>query len=187
MNGPWDLPLSGEELDKIKQLEDIEVVMDVGARTSLDYIEIFPNATHHLFEPNPEFVVWLIEECKDKPNVFINKYGLGNKAGNLLYHSGIQAFDGGECSLPSQAGRLLAIKTLDWYVKKYEIKKIDFLKIDTEGYDFKVLLGGKKAIDMCRYIQYEQWDNKEQFHDLLQNNFEMTYIGERNVLCKRIK
>ena len=69
--------------------------------------------------------------------------------------------------------------------KENDIKKIDFLKIDTEGYDYNVLLGGIEAIKITRYIQYEHWNNKWQFHDLLNNDFWMKYIGGRNVLCQR--
>ena len=91
------------------------------------------------------------------------------------------------CSNPSEPIDyvIFPITTLDWYIDKYNIKRIDFLKIDAEGYDFKVLKGGQKAIDLARYIQYEHWDNKEQFHQLLGKDFDMEYIGGRNVLCKR--
>ena len=78
---------------------------------------------------------------------------------------------------------LLPLKTLDWYVKEYNIKRIDFLKIDTEGYDYKILKGGLETIKITKYIQYEHWDNLQQFHDLLGEEFEVEYIGYRNVLC----
>ena len=51
-----------EELEVFKALKNIKVVFDVGARVDIDYLNIFPKATHHLFEPNPEF----FKELKEK-------------------------------------------------------------------------------------------------------------------------
>lgn len=183
MNSPWNEPLPKEELERFKKLKNITVVFDVGARTSLDYLAIHPRAKYHLFEPVPKFNKWLTLQCKNKKNVTVNAYGLGDKEGTFPYNTGLQAFSGGEAW--NGPGIDLPVKTLDWYVKKNKITRIDFLKIDAEGYDFKVLLGGKKAIEMTKYIQYEHWDNLTQFHELLEEDFEMEYIGLRNVLCKR--
>lgn len=175
-----------EEVERFKKLRNIKVVFDVGARTSLDYLAVKPKAEYHLFEPNPEFCDWLIEECKNKPNVYINKYGLSDKEEDGTYDRRFQAFGGGEALMTAE-GYVLPLNTLDWYVEKMNITRIDFLKIDTEGYDYKILKGGKKAIELCRYIQYEHWDNLKQFHDLLEKDFTMEYIGGQNVLCKRRK
>ena len=42
-------PISKEELELFKQLKDLKVIFDVGARTDTDYLEIWSNAQHHLF------------------------------------------------------------------------------------------------------------------------------------------
>jgi FkbM family methyltransferase len=185
MNKPWDEPLPEIDLEAFKNMKDIEVVFDVGARTSLDYLAIKPEATYHLFEPKPAFNEWLEFATKDLTNVFVNKHGLGDEVGEFAYNDGSQAMSGGEAW--NGDGIKLPVKTLDWYIKKNNITRIDFLKIDAEGYDFKVLSGGKEAIKLCKYIQYEHWDNLQQFHDLLEKDFEMEYIGLRNVLCTRRK
>jgi FkbM family methyltransferase len=52
------------------------------------------------------------------------------------------------------------ITTLQNYLKKNKIKKIDFLKIDTEGHEFKVLLGLKNYISKVNFIMFEHhYDN----------------------------
>lgn len=173
-----------EELNVFKSLKDIQVVFDVGARADVDYLDIFPDATFHLFEPNPIFFDELASKVGDRENVILNKYGLGDSFGYFSYFHPLQAFSGGE-AFNGEGDEVLPIRTLDWYVEEYNIDRIDFLKIDTEGYDFKVLRGGKKAIDIARYIQYEHWDELEQFHKLLGKDFNMKYIGFRNVLCKK--
>ena len=118
----------------------------------------------------------------DRKNVFLNNYGLGDIEGEFGYNNGNQAFNNGEASKQND-DQVLPIKTLDWYVKENNIKQIDFLKIDTEGYDFKVLLGGKEAIKLCRYIQFEHWSDKWEFYTLLNADFWMRDIGGRNILC----
>lgn len=173
-----------EELEVFKSLKDLKVIFDVGARADIDYLELNPKAEYHLFEPNPEFFAQLKEKVVGKKNVHLNNYGLGDVAGKFEYSNFSQAFVEGECPLIG-IDQILEIKTLDDYIEKNNIKRIDFLKIDTEGYDYKVLLGGKKAIKLAKYIQYEHWDDLQQFHGLLGDDFIMEYIGYRNVLCTR--
>lgn len=171
-----------EELDVFSKLEDIQVVIDVGARADTDYTRLKPDIELHAFEPNPEFFKQLSEALEGHQNVYLNNYGLGDEEGEFEYHNGIQGFVEGEAPVIS-GERLLPVKTLDWYIKQKRIKRIDFLKVDVEGYDFKVLLGGEKALKITKYLQYEYWDDKEEFHELLEKDFDMEYIGYRNVLC----
>ena len=172
------------ELEYFKSIPDCKVVFDVGARTDSDYIKLRPDIELHAFEPNPEFFRELQNKIGDRPNTYLNNFGLGDIGGMFGYDDGVQAFVDGEASAIN-AKKEYEIKTLDWYTSKMSIDKIDFLKIDTEGYDFKVLKGGYHTIKMCRYIQYEHWNDRLQFHDILDGEFDMTCIGGRNVFCKR--
>jgi FkbM family methyltransferase len=52
------------------------------------------------------------------------------------------------------------IVSLHSYLNKKNIKKIDFIKIDTEGYEYKVILGLKKYISKVNLIMFEHhYDN----------------------------
>jgi FkbM family methyltransferase len=52
------------------------------------------------------------------------------------------------------------IITLQNYLKTKKINRIDFLKIDTEGYEYKVILGLKKHISKVSLILFEHhYDN----------------------------
>lgn len=172
------------ELEVFKKLPNLKVIFDVGARADCDYIDLKPKAECHLFEPNPIFFAELQINCKGRAK--LNNYGLGDVKGKFIYNPGLQAFDKGEawdldgafCALPP-----LRVETLDWYIKKNKIERIDFLKIDTEGYDFKVLVGGQTALPITRFIQYEHWNLLDQFHELLEPRYHLEYIGYRNVLC----
>ena len=61
-----------------------------------------------------------------------------------------------------QIYKKIQIKTfkLNDYIKKNNIKKIDFIKIDTEGYEFEVLLGLENNIQLVNIIMFEHhYDN----------------------------
>ena len=179
-------PLPPEELDILKKLAaPFKVIIDVGARDDIDYFDIFPEAEFHLFEVNPEWFKQLEEKVGNRKNVYLNNYGLGDVEGTFSYNHSSQSLDGGE-AWSGETDLKLPVKTLDWYIKEKGITQIDFLKIDTEGYDYKVLRGGEEALKMTRYLQYEHWNDLEQFHDLLEKDFNMEYVGFRNVLCTRL-
>ncbi len=172
------------ELKLFEILPRVKVVFDVGSRTDLEYYKLKPNCEYHLFEPNPEFVESLKEQAEGKSNIHINAFGLADIDGVHKYHRGLQMFEGGEGTTPAGDWEL-PVKTLDGYCAEKGIKRIDFLKIDTEGYDYKVLLGGKNIIPKCRFIQYEYWNDKEEFVQLLQKDFAIIELGGRNAFCFR--
>ena len=180
MNNPWIEPMSEQELDVAKRLKDIEVVFDVGTRTSLEYLSIWPKAEFYLFEPHPEFFRYLKQKVGKEQRVHLNNYGLGEIEGMLGYDKSSQSF-------MNDTDFKLPIRTLNWYIKQNDIKRIDFLKIDTEKWDYKVLLGGSKAVKMAKYIQYETWNEPENavMKDLLVDDFVCENIGQRNILCVR--
>lgn len=171
------------ELELFNSLENIQVVVDVGARADDDYIRLKPWIELHAFEPNPEFFGQLKDKIGDRPNTYLNNYGLSDEEGEMPYNNGRQMFLGGEEKTTIHGDQMLHLKTLDWYVADKGITHIDFLKVDVEGYDFKVLKGAGTIISKCHYIQYEYWDDKMQYHPLLEENFDMLYYGFRNVLC----
>lgn len=182
-------PLPPAELELFKQLKRLNVIFDVGARVDVDYIELWPKSQHHLFEPVPEFVADLEIKVGGRENVWINAYGLGDINEERGYKDALQAFVGsGSCPLDADVDRVFSIKTLDGYVKEHAVKKIDFLKIDTEGHDEKVISGGLKTLGKIRFIQYEHWGqpNKEAINQLL-HGFEIYDVGYRNVFCMNKK
>ena len=58
------------------------------------------------------------------------------------------------------------MNTLSEYIKKKSIKKIDFMKIDTEGYEYDVLLGLKGQFDKVSIIMFEH-----HYDDMLKKNY----------------
>ena len=71
----------------------------------------------------------------------------------------------------------IEIISLDYYIKKNDIKIIDILKIDTEGFEFEVLKGLKENFHIVNFVYFEHhYDNMieknytfSDIHDLLKN------------------
>ena len=57
------------------------------------------------------------------------------------------------------------------YTKINSIEKIDFLKIDTEGYELDVLIGLENKIEKVRFILFEH-----HYHDMIKKNYTFTDI-----------
>ncbi len=171
------------------KLPRLRVIFDVGSRADADYLDLKPKCKLHAFEPNPKFFEQLQFVVGDR-KAYLNNFGLGDVPGRFEYLESIQGFIGGE-AFPMKGliekDEGYEIRTLDDYCEDNGVERIDFLKIDTEGFDYRVLVGGQKALKKTRFIQYEHWDDKGEFHLLLDKDFDLEYIGYRNVLCMNKK
>ena len=77
--------------------------------------------------------------------------------------------------------------SLDNFVKKKKIPRIDILKIDTEGYEMQVLLGAKKILKKTKIIQIEVLDTKKKFKKKLEKTIKfLNLYGFKLVSKKRI-
>ena len=61
---------------------------------------------------------------------------------------------------------------LENILKDLKIENIDILKIDTEGYDFKVIKGLGDSIKIVKYIYFEH-----HFHDMLIKNYNLSEVN----------
>ena len=114
----------------------------------------------------------------EKSNIIIENLALGSQNTNILLKQSDESSSSTfndinyESSYFKKKQQLLKSKnkffteidvkmiTLDNYVSQKEIQKIDFLKIDTEGYEYEVLLGMKDTIKKVQLIMFEHhYDN----------------------------
>jgi hypothetical protein len=61
--------------------------------------------------------------------------------------------------------------TLSDYLTKYNIGNIDFLKIDTEGYEFEVLIGAKDILSKVGIVLFEH-----HYDDMISKNYKFSDI-----------
>lgn len=124
------------------------VIIDAGANIgafSVFAAHVDPSAKIYAFEPQPEMFAFLKENVKELPNVACYNLGLGETEarrtmyGHTFEDSGFGVYD-------KVNGKEAAITTVDDFVKKNGLPKIDFIKMDTEGYEGQILSGAKDTV-----------------------------------------
>ena len=78
------------------------------------------------------------------------------------------------------------VVTLDNFCKSKKINKIDFLKIDVEGFEYMVLLGSKNIIKNVKYIMIEIQKN-DMYTNYSKNKIENFLKKNKFKLIKKFK
>lgn len=155
-------------------------IVDVGSNKgqTIDFfLKHFSGCKIYGFEPNADLYVLLCKKYADKPNVTITNAGISDKAGRLLFHETVtnetSTFEeiNYESDYLKMKSKVLGVKPEDIVRKRYEvevttladflekeqIRKVDVLKIDTEGHEYKCLLGLFSNLSASiDYIQLER-------------------------------
>jgi FkbM family methyltransferase len=152
----WIAETNGE-LDFFNSIKNkINVIFDVGCRKD----SIFTNfdGEVHYFDPDKESINSLsIQQNKNRVSYF-NDFGLGFETTNSFYYPAYQSFYDriNSCGSSNDSQKvILPIKKSKEYIIEKNIKNIDFLKIDTEGYEFNVLKGFEDFLTNVKIIQFE--------------------------------
>lgn len=113
---------------------------------------------------------------------------MGNERKELFYYPKYQSFCDRvkSCNITDDKNKILLriLKAKD-YILKNNIASIDFLKIDTEGYELNVIMGFEDMLSRVKIIQFEYGgtylDNNVKLIDVvnyLQNNgfYKFSYL-----------
>ena len=146
------------------------VFFDIGANIGDYSIELgleFPDASIYAFEPNPISYRILQSKVKNLNLKFYN-IGFGSSESNLDFYTDKNDLGSSHGSFYKEVltdihkyKDLLSLRIkstkLDTFCVDNDISYIDFLKIDTEGNEFDILLGARKLIleDRIKLIQFE--------------------------------
>lgn len=164
-----------------------------------EYKKIFTNPFIYAFEPHPECYLFIQDKYKNsrnirinnfaidiknkKKNFFIHKIGFKNQTGkssfnkiffkskDALMFQGISKKKKFEYLKKMNIPIKVECKRLDSYINQVKIKKIDLVKIDTQGHEVKVLksLGTKlKIIDniQLEIMLYDFYDIQTSFYSI---------------------
>jgi FkbM family methyltransferase len=156
------------ELHLIKVLSglDFKIVFDVGANKGewiLSAVDLFPKATFHAFELVPTTFHKLQSKFGSHPRVRLNPVGLSDYAGDIPIFVGIHdevsttfKIEGTAAHADFYSDEIVCkVNTGEAYMQEEVIEEIDFLKIDTEGNDFRVIKGFGESIKKVKVIQFE--------------------------------
>ena len=143
-----------DDLSRILDVQNINLVLDVGAnvgQSALEFASIFPNAEIHSFEPDPEVFSILNERTAAISRINTYNLGLGNEGGMRTFYkhedSVLSSFnehlDGLVWATHVTELPAIKIECLD-ELEGIKESRIDFLKIDTQGFDLEVLDGARR-------------------------------------------
>jgi FkbM family methyltransferase len=153
----------------LNYLNNDSVIFDIGSNIGLFSKIICKNKKYkklHCFEPVNRYYNICKEELKDYPDIIHNNFGLSNKEDKLTIYKceGSIGWNSFLLKDPNQPQGLLPINnltpevckviTLDSYCKENNIKKIDFIKIDVEGFECNVLEGFLQTLSMLDHKPY---------------------------------
>ena len=187
--------------------KNINIFIDVGAHqgdTISEFLEIFSIKKVYAFEPSKENFIKLKKKVAELEKsklveIKISPFGLGDKNDILPLNEITDGVSNTFNSLNINSRyfkkkkfitTLFGIKKfiknkvptkvirLKDFIEQEKIDKIDFMKIDTEGFEFNILLGLEKDISKVRFILFEHhYDNMiiknykfKDIHKLLNNN-----------------
>ncbi|RZK47804.1 MAG: FkbM family methyltransferase [Pedobacter sp.] len=169
--------------------QDIDIIVDAGANigsVSLDFAYYFPHSKVLAFEP----VFSTYERLKLKTSKYNNiipvQIALGE--GTYQVEISLNAEDtiNSISSKPDEQNisgkEVISVSTLDAYIKQNNILKVDLLKIDVEGFEFKVLEGADNLLSnsikaIVLEVGYERGDSKVHFSDV------ENYMEQRGFQC----
>lgn len=137
-------------------------VLDVGSNTGMfieSFLDKFPDTHILAFEPVKKYYEFSIDHFRNKPNVFIENAALGNadEAGEIFVAKNNIGWNTLIRDKIDEDNRdtveTIRIKKFDLYLDYTGLDVVfDIVKIDTEGYEYKVLNGMRNFIKAQRPV-----------------------------------
>jgi len=158
----WEKHLIEKFYRILKSLPKDCTVLDLGAQTGCFSLlaKYFPDSLWHSFEPVAEVADELRKNLalNGITNVMVHQYAATDYTGSITLHMpAMNAW--GLCTIGSNVQRFeeLVSRTvncidLDSFLSESKIKKVDLIKIDTEGAELSILKGAKNIIQMYHPI-----------------------------------
>jgi FkbM family methyltransferase len=129
------------------------VVADVGGNigtTALSFAATVPRGTVHVFEPSPEMLPVLRRyvELSGAGNVVVHAIGLSDAPAQGQLQVAIAGNPGSaffvEGATPAPDGSRIAVARLDEVLR--DAARLDFVKVDVEGFELRVLRGARQLL-----------------------------------------
>ena len=129
-----------------------DVVIDVGANVGIFTLKVAKTVGRSglciAIEPEPINFKLLEENTKQYNNVVRLQEAVGDAEGYVKLYLA-ETSVGHSIKKDYGLGHItVKMETLDRIVERFNIKKVDFIKIDTEGCEFEVLKGSKKILSL---------------------------------------
>ena len=148
------------ELGNVK-INKGDIIFDCGASMGLFSIMVANfDCTCYAFEPMPANITWLTEVVKVNPHIILAPYAIGDKDEKVWFDNSEITSVITKISASNKHNSIIQIDciTLDSFVKKNKINRVDFIKADIEGAERLLLKGAQQIlrefapkISICKY------------------------------------
>jgi FkbM family methyltransferase len=186
----------------VSYIKDEFTILDIGAQSGCFSLaaRYYPNTIWHSFEPDPSNYSLLLDNLKLNNIHNVNTYetALSDKVGEATlkicdFHKGLNTL--GEnlirFSPENSINCIVETNTID---NLFLSKKIDLIKIDTEGSEYDIIKGGIQTIEKYKpkiLLEYYQ-DNLNQFgkktndiDELLEEiNYKISWVFAENIFIE---
>jgi len=181
-----------------QKLSYLDNFFDVGGHygeTILLFNKYFKIDNIYSFEASPINFKILSEKTKNinKTKINIFNLALGKKSTQLVLNQSVESQSSTLLNINSkskylarkkkylflkkdeyfQSKHFVKVIDLKTFMQDHNIKKIEILKIDTEGYDFEVMQGLQNYIIKVKYIYFEH-----HFHDMFAKKYKFNEINQ---------
>lgn len=161
---------AGVEHEQIlRQLGEVSTVIDVGANTgqfALVARSVFPDAEILCIEPLPDAIRTLSKVFRSDSRVAIEEYALGDNAGAVKMHMSAAMDSSSVLPITALQSKIfpgthevgladVEMVTLGDIVNRRTVSRPTLLKIDVQGYEDKIIRGGRQCMENIDYIYVE--------------------------------
>lgn len=187
-----DCHTNGESMFYNKIKNKIGSIFDVGCRS--DSIFVSFEGEVHYFDPNYASISLLKNIPNMNTNSVFNDFGLGNESTTLPYYPSYESFYNriNSCQNDDSANKIdLKIIKAKEYMLENNIHCVDFVKIDTEGFELNVLRGFEELLKTIKIVQFEYGgtflDNNTKLIDVInhlkEHNFDrFMYLSQERMI-----
>lgn len=145
----------------MEEKRNIEYIVDVGGHVGLWSRPMIQRAnTRYIwaFEPNSSVRECYVMNMSRFDNYTIYPIALGDK--NTKGYLNVEKDNSGNTNIDPIKSGDTEIKTLD----SFNLKQIDYMKVDAEGYEYNIVQGAKETIERCKPFVHLEMKTKRMRH-----------------------
>jgi FkbM family methyltransferase len=178
-----DSILRGETYPNLPFLDDVRVVVDVGANcgaTTVYLAHHHPDAVIHCFEPARLPRTHLEHNVGDMAQVHVHAFGLHNRDDHVDLHVGIGSGMSSVVHRPDTESQIerIQVRSAERWSREQGIDAIDILKVDVEGLEPQVLGSLSHLLPTVKacYLEYDSRQDRREIAALFAPTHEL-YVG----------